>query len=459
MAQLITTDTRRALIGIGVTGLSVARHLCARGQDFDVFDTRDSVPSQEAFSQEFPEVRVYTGAIAPQQLSGYREVILSPGIDSQSDWFKQAIGPETEVLGDIDLFAREANAPIVAITGSNAKSTVTTLLGEMAKEAGRNVGVGGNLGPAALELLAPERDLYVLELSSFQLELVRNFSAEVACILNLSPDHMDRYPSMMAYHAAKQRIYMGAKQLVFNRDDALTQPLIQEGQTATDFGLGTPDLNQYGLVYRDGKTYLAKGHDDIMPAAELQVQGRHNFSNVLAAFALGEMIGLSHEAMRTAARAFPGLPHRCELVANAEGVVWINDSKATNVGAVKAALTGFGDESRKNIVLIAGGQAKGQRFSELVPMFKKWVKQLILIGEDADQFAKELSGAAAVVQAMDMDSAVQTAAQVAEKGDTVLLSPACASFDMFRGYEHRGQAFVHAVNQSLQGLAAQGGQA
>ena len=459
MAQLITTDSRKALIGIGVTGYSVARHFQSSGKDFDVFDTRPNPPGVERFRNEFPQARINLGEIAPGQLNHYREIILSPGLDPQSEWLQKAVSADTEIMGDIDLFARLAEAPIVGITGSNAKSTVTTLVGLMAEAAGLNVGVGGNLGTAALDLLNPERQLYVLELSSFQLELVNKLQPAVACILNMSPDHMDRYPSMIAYHAAKQRIYAGAEKLVFNRDDALTQPLIQEGQTAVSFGMDAPDLNQYGLVVCDGETCLARGREVIMHASELALKGRHNLANTLAAFALAEAVNIPLDAMKKAAKEFTGLPHRCQFVAEKQGVTWINDSKATNIGATGAALSGFGaaanaSGTEPSIILIAGGQGKGQNFAELAPLMAGQVKQLILIGEDADQIARDIEGAVPCVLAFDLNAAVQTASDFASEGDTVLLSPACASFDMFSGYEERGSVFAELVNQHVRGTDA-----
>lgn len=447
VAQLITTDYRRALIGIGVTGRSVVRRLLAENKRLDVFDSRQQPPGLAQFKQDFPEVQLHLGDIQPGDLGGYREVILSPGIDPSEPWLSAAVASDAEIIGDIELFAQRVEAPVVAITGSNAKSTVTTLLGQMAEAAGVRVAVGGNLGMAALDLLQPESELYVLELSSFQLELIKSLKPAAACILNLSPDHMDRYPNMLAYHGAKQRVYSGATHLVYNHDDLLTQPLIQEGQTAMSFGMSRPDLNQYGLDVRQGETYLVKGHDEILAARDLQIKGQHNLCNVLAALALGEAIGLPMAAMKQAAIEFSGLAHRTQVVADRNGVVWIDDSKATNVGAVKAALAGLGSE--KNIVLIAGGQAKGQDFSDLAPLIKKHVKQLVLIGEDADQFAKDVSGAAPSVLAVDMRAAVQTAQQVAFSGDIVLLSPACASFDMFSGYEERGRVFAEQVGALL----------
>jgi len=266
---------------------------------------------------------------------------------------------------------------------------------------------------------------------------------------------------MMAYHAAKQRVYLGAQQLVFNRDELLTQPLIQEGQTAISFGMDKPDLHQYGLVNREGEIWLAKGSEMIVSANNLALKGLHNLSNVLAAFALGEAVGIPMDAMKQAASEFNGLPHRCQFIVEENGVVWIDDSKATNVGAVRAALAGLGGSANgstgnasakeRNIILIAGGQAKGQSFVELAPLIRKHVKQLILIGEGADQIVQDVFDAAPSVMAVDMNAAVLTAASLASDGDTVLLSPACASFDMFSGYEERGRIFAQSVRRYVKG--------
>lgn len=443
MAQLITTDYRRALIGIGVSGVSAARFLTANKKEFDVFDTRENPSGLDCFEAEFSGVELRLGEIDPSALTGYREIILSPGIDPKSSWLQQAVEAGVEIIGDIELFSRVANAPIVAITGSNAKSTVTTLVGEMAVAAGLNVAVGGNLGVPALDLLEEDIELYVLELSSFQLETMHSLKAKVACILNITADHMDRYPSMVEYHAAKQRIYKGAEHLVINYSDILTHALIQVGQTASSFRSDEPDLNQYGLRRSGQTTFLVKGYDQILSADELKIKGSHNQANVLAAIAIGEAVGLPLDAMKKAAVEFSGLAHRSQTVAEKDGVLWVNDSKATNVGAVAAAITGLG--GRKNIVLIAGGQAKGQSFKDLAQLARQHVKQLILIGEDADKFEVDIGNAAPSIVAVDLHAAVKTAADIAEQGDVVLLSPACASFDMFSGYEQRGQMFTEYV--------------
>jgi len=443
VTQLISTDTRRALIGIGVTGLSVARFLQSMGRSFDVFDTRDNPPNLDVFKAEFPDVRLHLGSIGASDLSAYTEIIVSPGVDPQNSWVQSALQAGAKVIGDIELFAQVVDKPVIAITGSNAKSTVTTMVAEMAKTAGMKVGVGGNLGKAALDLLTEEVDLYVLELSSFQLELVESLEPSAASILNFSADHMDRYASMLNYHAAKQRIYRKAKQLVFNRDDDLTQPLLQGGQETISFGLDNPDINDFGLSELSGESWLIRGHQKLVRASDLALKGAHNHANVLAAMALSEAVGVPVESMVKVAKSFKGLPHRCQLVSEFNSVLWINDSKATNVGAVKAALAGLGADN--NIVLIAGGLAKNQSFEELHPLVQKHVKQLILIGQDADKLAAALKDSAPQMFAVSMDAAVKVAARTSEAGNIVLLSPACASFDMFNGYEHRGDEFVKAV--------------
>jgi len=443
VTQLISTDIRRALIGIGVTGLSVARFLQSQGREFDVYDSRDNPPGLDVFKKEFPGVQVHLGALEDGDLCGYSEVILSPGIDPKNSWVQSALQAGVKVFGDIELFAQAVDKPVIAITGSNAKSTVTSLVAEMAKADGFNVGVGGNLGTAALDLLEENVDLYVLELSSFQLELVGSLTPVAACVLNLSADHMDRYASMLEYHAAKQRIYKKAERLIFNREDELTQPLVQDGQTSLSFGLDNPDINDFGLLQLSGETWLVRGHHPLIAADDVALKGSHNHANVLAAMALAEAVGISESAMKKVAREFAGLPHRCQLVSRHMSVQWIDDSKATNVGAVVAALEGLG--LGKNIVLIAGGQAKGQKFDELKSLIKAHVKQLVLIGQDADKLASVLQDCAPILFAVSMDAAVQVAAQSSQAGDIVLLSPACASFDMFNGYEHRGNEFARAV--------------
>ncbi|OYW96298.1 MAG: UDP-N-acetylmuramoyl-L-alanine--D-glutamate ligase, partial [Pseudomonadales bacterium 32-61-5] len=340
---------------------------------------------------------------------------------------------------------REARAPIIAITGSNAKSTVTTLVGEMAQAAGRKVAVGGNLGTPALDLLNDDVELYVLELSSFQLETTAQLNAEVATCLNVSEDHMDRYAGLPAYHQAKHRIFRGARQVVINRDDRLSRPLLGDDVPVWSFGLGKPDFKGFGLVEESGETHLAFQFEALMPARELRMRGAHNQSNALAALALGHAAGLPFEPMLDTLRRFGGLPHRCQWVGEHGGVNYYDDSKATNVGAALAAIGGLGADIGGKLVLIAGGDGKGADFSALHAPVARYCREVILLGRDAGLLANALDGAAPVHRVQSLEQAVQRAALSAQPGDAVLLSPACASLDMFKNFEERGLLFAAAV--------------
>jgi len=347
--------------------------------------------------------------------------------------------------GDIELFARHTKAPIVAITGSNAKSTVTTLVGEMAAQAGKRVAVGGNLGTPALDLLGDDVELYVLELSSFQLETTDQLDAEVATVLNISEDHMDRYSGLPAYHLAKHRVFRGARQVVVNRQDALSRPLPVEGQPCWTFGLNAPDFKAFGLREVEGEKHLAFEFQPLMPVRELKVRGAHNQSNALAALALGHAVGLPFAPMLEALRAFTGLAHRCQWGREREAVNWYDDSKATNVGAALAAIEGLGADIDGQLVLIAGGDGKGADFSALRGPVARHCRAVVLLGRDADRLAEALGDEVAQVRVTTLEEAVQRSAALARPGDAVLLSPACASLDMFRNFEERGRLFAQAV--------------
>ena len=349
--------------------------------------------------------------------------------------------------GDIDLFVEVAQAPVIGITGSNAKSTVTALVGDMARRAGLRVGVGGNLGTPALDLLDDETQLYVLELSSFQLERAGSLDLAVATVLNVTPDHLDRHGSMPRYHAAKHRIFTGAAAVVVNSDDALTIPPLADGRRQIGWRLREPELHGFGLRDEGGVTMIAEGFELLMPADEVALPGRHNLANALAALAIGTAAGLPRDAMLEALRSFRGLPHRCEVVASHGDIEWINDSKATNVGAALAAIEGLGASRR--LVLIAGGRDKAADFSQLRDAVARHCDRVLLIGEASGKIADALAGCCPIEDVGDLGSAVERAAAVAEAGQSVLLSPACASFDQFRSYEARGDAFRAAVAQVL----------
>ncbi|MEZ5530263.1 MAG: UDP-N-acetylmuramoyl-L-alanine--D-glutamate ligase [Porticoccaceae bacterium] len=443
MTQLIASSKLKVIVGLGVTGLSVARHLARLGERFAICDTRAQPPKLEQLQQELPDVPVMLGGLSDDALLDADEVILSPGLTRQHPAVQRAIAAGIPVINDIELFARAANAPIVAITGSNGKSTVTTLVGEMCADAGVSAGVGGNLGVPALDLLDPAAQLYVLELSSFQLESVLAMNAEVATVLNISADHMDRYAGLLDYHQAKHRIFIGARQVVINRDDALTTPMVGEAVKQWSFGLGQPDFKGFGMRAHQGEPWLFYQFEPLMAERELGIKGRHNTANALAALALGNAVGLPMASMLATLRHFKGLEHRCQVVDERQGVTYINDSKATNVGATLAAIAGLAQG--ENLILIAGGQGKGQDFAPLATALPGAVKQLVLIGEDGPEIDNVVSGAVATVYATGMEAAVAAARQVAQPGDVVLLSPACASFDMFKGFEDRGRCFAAAV--------------
>tara|TARA_R110000823_G_scaffold91174_4_gene201127 strand:+ start:14492 stop:15850 length:1359 start_codon:yes stop_codon:yes gene_type:complete len=442
--QLIASTDNRVIIGLGETGLSCARFLHAQGSAFSVVDTRAAPPGLDSLRREMPGVRVYGGEVAAGILSTASEVVVSPGIALDDPLVVLAREAGAKVVGDIDLFMREAQAPVVGITGSNAKSTVTSMLGQMAREAGLDTGVGGNLGTPALALLAPERELYVLELSSFQLERAGVLGLTVATVLNVTADHLDRHGSMPAYHQAKHRIFRGCSAAVVNRDDPLTIPLLPSDVDTVSWRMREPELGGFGLRQADGEEYLCRGFELLLPVRELALPGRHNIANALAALALGNCLGLPVSSMLSTLRRFRGLPHRCEFVAEIDGIRYINDSKGTNVGATEAALRGLGGE--RDIVLIAGGQGKGANFGALADVVARHCKLVVLIGEDAPVLQRALSDHAALRLAASMQAAVRIASEAAAPGDTVLLSPACASFDMFSGYTARGEAFCEAVS-------------
>ncbi len=455
VAQLIASDRPTVVVGLGVTGLSVALYLAARGERFVVVDSRPTPPGLADLRARLPDVALELGALSVEILASAGRLVVSPGLSPDEPALAEARARGVEIVSDIELFMAEAQAPVIAITGSNGKSTVTTLVGEMARSAGKNAGVGGNLGTPALELLDEARELYVLELSSFQLDLLDRLSATVATVLNVSPDHMDRYGTIEAYHRSKQRIYRGADCVVSNRDDMLTQALLSPGVTAYSFGLGEPDMRGFGLRQEDGELYLAYQFEALLPVRELAMKGRHNIANALAALALGQAVGLPMEAMVATLRTFAGLPHRCETVADEQcelagksGIAWINDSKATNCGATIAAVTGLADAGTHRLLLIAGGQAKGQDFSGLAQAVRGRVRLAILLGQDAQAIADALSQASPTTEVVlvdDMNAAVGAAAEAASAGDVVLLSPACASFDMYSGFAERGEIFRTAV--------------
>lgn len=443
-----TDNWNTLIVGLGQTGLSVARHLQARGVAFAVLDSRANPPGKDELLVNFPTAPCHFGAFAEatELFAQAATLVVSPGIAVATPEIHAARERGAEIIGDIELFVREAKAPVIAITGSNGKSSVTTLLDLMAQKAGMASYAGGNLGYAALDMLTqPVPDLYVMELSSFQLETTQSLRAIAAVVLNVSEDHMDRYPSFADYAAAKQVSYQNCGCAVVNRDDPVVMAMLAgaERSRSISFGLDIPTDGQYGIREYDGKRWLAKGENRLLAVDEMKLPGEHNQANALAALALGEAAGIPLDGMLAALREFTGLPHRTQWVRERNGVNWYNDSKGTNVGATLAALAGLPGKT----VLIAGGQGKGADFSPLRPVAAEKARAVILIGEDRNKIADVLEGQVVYLLAQSMEDAVELAAELALPGDNVLLSPACASFDMFKGFAHRGDVFSEAVRR------------
>ena len=437
-------EPRTLVVGLGATGLSCARFLAKQGVEVAVTDSREQPPAMAAIRTELPDVALFLGGFDADIFARAERIVLSPGVSLQEPLIAAAQRRGVEVVGDIELFARSVQAPVIAITGSNGKSTVTTLVGEMARQSGKQVRIGGNLGTPALDLIEDiEPDLYVLELSSFQLETVTSLHCLAATVLNISPDHLDRYTSLDAYARAKQQIYVGAKVQVVNRDDALAAALALPGPACVSFGVNEPEGQNFGVVDTAAGAWIVRGSERWMPVAHVRIAGRHNLANALAALALGEAAGLDRQAMLHVLREFHGLPHRTQWVAERNGIAWYDDSKATNIGATLAAVQGFDGP----LVLIAGGQGKGADFADLVAGLDERVKAVVLIGEAADEIQRALGERLPIRRASSMREAVGVAAELADAGDLVLLSPACASFDMFDNYQHRGDVFTQAVQE------------
>jgi UDP-N-acetylmuramoylalanine--D-glutamate ligase len=442
MQQAVRTPLS-VIVGLGRTGVSCARHLAARGHRLVVTDSRENPPGLAELRRLVPAAATALGGFDPAVLAGADQVVVSPGVSLAEPFLRRAAAQGLDLVGDIELFAREAGGRVVGITGTNGKSTVTTLVGAFAEAAGLEVRVGGNLGEPALDLLeGPPAAMYVLELSSYQLETTWSLQPEAAAVLNVSPDHLDRYHDLAEYAAAKARIYERAAAAIVNLDDAIVVRMPRPGQRTVGFSLRRQDAD-FRLLHEAGEDWLAEGAEPILPLAALALPGRHNAANALAALAVGSVCGFPRAAMAGVLQEFRGLAHRTERVRDLRGVSWIDDSKGTNVGATVAAIEGMDGP----LVLIAGGEGKGQDFAPLGPACQGKVKQAILIGRDARLLAGALEGRCAVTFAASMEAAVGAAAAVAHAGDTVLLSPACASFDMFRDYAHRGEAFAAAVRE------------
>lgn len=441
-------DKRVLVLGLGETGLSTLRWLNRQGARLSVADTRDNPPGLDMLKAELPEVTVHTGVFKAEIFAIADLIVASPGVPLSEPEIQAAIAKGKTVVGDVELFAqyRDPNAKVIAITGANGKTTVTTLVGEMCKTAGLNTIVAGNIGLAVLDTLSmPTPDVYVLELSSFQLETTSNLQIDAATMLNLSEDHMDRYNSMQDYAIAKARIFYNAKLQVLNRDDAWSMMMARSKLSQVTFGLSEPqDSDEYGLQQLNDGTWLVEGNKELINLQDLKIVGLHNAANALAAVALCRGIGIEYAPIIQTLYNFKGLPHRVEWVAEIDDVDYYDDSKGTNVGATCAAIAGL----PQKVVLIAGGDGKGQDFSPLVDSVAENARAVVLIGRDAPLIEQVLIDTdVPLYKAADLPEAVNIAKKIAQRGDAVLLSPACASFDMFKNYVHRAEVFVQAVTR------------
>ena len=464
-------DKSVLILGLGETGLSLARWLSAQGARVRVADSRTEPTGIATLRSELPQAEVYCGAFDDSLLQGVELIAISPGVPLADPFVQRAIARGIPVVGDIELFTQQLTisdlrltTKILAITGSNGKTTVTAMVEHLCRAAGKDAVAAGNISPAVLDAVlargARQPEIWVLELSSFQLETTSSLNADAATVLNVSEDHLDRYAGMDAYAAAKARIFTGNGVQVLNRDDARSMGMAQPGRKLVTFGLTPPglpisaewagvehDLNEttgdFGIERHAGAIWLVQGSERLLKTEELQVSGLHNAANALSALALCRAIGLPMHKLIAGLRSFKGLPHRVEKIAEVDEVVYYDDSKGTNVGATVAALQGLG----RKAVLIAGGEGKGQDFTPLQDAVAQYARAVVLIGRDAPLIEAAIAGCGKpLLRARDMDEAVRIAAASAQPGDAVLLSPACASFDMFRNYAHRAEAFVAAVD-------------
>lgn len=440
------------VVGLGHTGLSALRWLLVNQAIVHVMDTRENPPGLADVQASYPQVSIHLGQLDAERLMHADLVILSPGMALSEPAIQQALDAGVPVVGDVELFGlyRNPSAKVIAITGSNGKTTVTSLVGEMCKAAGLNTIVAGNIGLPVLDALMMETpDVYVLELSSFQLETTSNLVVDAATMLNLSEDHMDRYADITAYAAAKARIFYHAKCQVLNRDDAWSMLMVRPPLPHHTFGLNE-NKESFGIDVVDNEAWLTEAGKPLMNSADLHIKGAHNISNALAAIALCRAIDLAYNPILQALYQFKGLPHRVEWVAEINHVDYFNDSKGTNVGATCAAISGLPPK----VVLIAGGDGKGQNFSPLEKPVSENARALVLIGADASKIeAAVIETGVPIYHAADMNEAVMIAQKMAQKDDAILLSPACASFDMFENYIKRGEAFVQAVHALEQEVA------
>lgn len=438
------TTKKIAVLGLGLTGLSCVRFLQRSGvESCLVIDSRDKVINPADFSAEFPTFELILGEWGLERLSDMDMVIVSPGIDTDKIGLTQAISPECEVLGDVELFCRMNSTPIIAVTGSNGKSTVVSCLAKVAESIGVKAELAGNVGTPVLDLLESDAEFFIFELSSFQLETISSLKAVAATVLNVSDDHLDRHLTIENYQALKQKIYFNAQHCIVNRDDERT--FVPEGynQDIVSFGCSAPRFNEYGITEKDGHSWLAFGDTLLVDMQSLPLAGKHNAANYLAVIALTQASGWPLDKVIGALATFSGLAHRCQRVPSQDSIQWINDSKATNVGATLAAISGLaGSNTDNQLIVIAGGDGKGADFAPLKDAIEQHVDWLVTLGKDGAAIAALTKNSE---QVSSIEHAVQAANKRAKAGDTVLLSPACASIDMFKNYMQRGDEFARAV--------------
>ena len=436
LSNSIHQDINYLVMGLGLTGYSAASYLLSNGYSCKVIDSRDIAPYKVQLLDRFPTVEIHNGSADSALIDWADAFVVSPGISIRQRFLMEALSQGKKIIGDIELFAEAVTKPVIAITGSNGKSTVTTLVGQMIEAGGKKAAVGGNLGLPALDLLESDADIYVLELSSYQLETTHSLRPVVATILNLSEDHLDRYDDFEDYSNAKRKIFGHAENAVINHDEVI-EPF--DGN-CVGFSVN-PEIDvEFGIVESDG-SYLARNNQPLLAVNELMVSGRHNWSNCLAAMALASSVGISNEAMITALKSFSGIPHRSQFVRKLNDVVFINDSKATNVGAARASIEGRSEP----VILIAGGQSKGADVSILNETLRSRVKHTFLMGEDADILEAEWLSAVSITRVKNMRQAVKGSYELSLPGDCILLAPACASFDMYEKFEARGDDFMRCV--------------
>lgn len=433
---------RHLIVGLGVTGLSCVRYLASKNIPVIVADSRENPPKLAECQQAFPTVKIALGPFSQEIFSQADTLVVSPGVSLDEPCIQTCIKQSIPVIGDVDIFARDRVAPMIAITGSNGKSTLTTLMGDIIRDAGHQVIVCGNIGLPVLDaLMMPSPDYFVVELSSFQLDTTDSLQAKIAVVINVSPDHMDRYKTVDDYRASKQRIYRNCDYAVVNVDEPAIWKNLTFKNTPVEFTLHNPKKNQFGIHDR----HLAHDQKNIISISELLLQQRHNNQNFLCALAMSDILQLPIEKVLQTLRQFSGLAHRCQLVKKIDGIAWFNDSKATNVGAAVAAIESVGQSTMGKLILLAGGDSKGVSLLPLQNPVKKYVSHVILFGKDADLLDVALQNSAVIVRVNRLREAVSMAKKIARAGDVVLLAPACASLDQYENYVARGNDFIAAV--------------